>query len=328
MLAVIKALWGVLVSCVTWVLGPILRLSNPHHDVPYASPSRVPPDPSVFPYYIQNKQGIWLKWTEWYPRKGETRGVVFVCSGLGEHAARYDSVAKPLVAEGLHCFAMDHQGQGLSEGDRCYVERFADYVDDYCLFVRRTLTSYPELNGLPCFLLGHSMGGLMAILIAYRDPSAWKGVILSAPALEPDPNVATPLMRKLATIMSNVFPKLGLDKLDVRKISNNPAIVQAAMQDPAYGREKMQARWGYEMLQAMDQVWVGLHLSTFPLLMLHGREDTLCIISGSRKFVQAANTSDKQLVEFDRMSHEVLTELNCGIVLAEVIKFIRDRMLK
>ena len=36
---------------------------------------------------------------------------------------------------GSRCYALDHRGRGRSEGERFYVEKFADYVDDLATFI-------------------------------------------------------------------------------------------------------------------------------------------------------------------------------------------------
>lgn len=327
MLAVIKAIWGAFVSCILFFLSPLLAITNSKHNLPFASPKRTPPDSDLFPHYLQNKQGIWLYWREWAPTNNKTPvGVVFLCGGLFEHGARYDAVAQRLNQQGFHAFYMDNQGHGNSEGDRAYVESFFDYVDDQSMFVQRMMAKYPELASLPRFLFGHSMGGLIATHFALRDPTAWQGVVLSAPALEPDPKVATPLMKSIASLLSDVFPKLGLDHLDGTLVCRNPSVVQLAQQDPLYPNEKLKARWGNEMLKAMDDVWKKTHQATFPLLLLHGKDDLICSPSGSRKFFELAKSEDKSFKEFEGMYHEILNEGNRADVYVEMFKFFSARM--
>lgn len=315
-------LWSVLQI----LLGPLLRLASSSHDLPYAKRSRPPPDPSLFPSYIQNKQGLWLSWKEWAPRNNrKTVGVVFVVSGLAEHAGRYDSAALSLVQAGYHCFSMDHQGQGGSEGNRTYVEHFSDYVDDQQLFIRRMLTQNTDLSHLPRFILGHSMGGLITVHTAARDPSFWNGVILSGPALQPDPKVATPFLRSVASLLSSVLPKMPVQTLELPLISRNKAVVELAAQDPYYHKGPVCARWAFEMLSAMDEAWSTVGSSTYPLLVLHAVEDRLCAIDGSRKFVAQSPSTDKRLKEYAGMFHELLTDTERHTVVNEVLQFINER---
>lgn len=321
-MSVVELVWGV----VHFFFGWLLEYFNPKHNLPHATPSRPPPDPSLFPRYMQNKQGIWLHWTEWSPRRQPT-AVVFLVSGLAEHSGRYDSLGILLASQGYHVFALDHQGQGGSEGDRCYVERFSDYVDDMQLFVKKMLSQKAELSAAPRFLIGHSMGGLISTHLAFRDPGYWSGVVLSAPALEADPKVATPVMKFLAKTLSRYIPKLALDKLDLQKLSTNRAIVELARQDPYYPSVRMNARWGNEMLMAMEDVWTRVQSqATFPFVILHSKDDTICSIGGSRRFYSSAPSTDKALREYSGMLHELFTETRRHEVLTELQRFLQEHV--
>ena len=321
----VSSLIEFVLSIVRFIFGPLISLISASHDLPYANRSRPPPDPTLFPNYIQNKQGIWLHWTEWAPRKRDPVGVVFIVSGLAEHAGRYDSVALMLVQAGYHCFALDHQGQGGSEGNRKYVERFSDYVDDLQLFIKRMLTQTPDLSQLPRFILGHSMGGLITVHTAHRDPSFWNGVILSGPALQPDPKIATPFLKSVASVLSEILPKMPVSSLELATISKNKAVLELAAQDPYYFKGSVPARWAYEMLCAMDEAWSSVGSSTYPFLIVHAKEDKLCSIEGSRKFFEKSPSKDKVLREYDDMYHEVLTEVQRHLVLNDVLQFINER---
>ena len=79
-------------------------------------------------------------------------------------------------------YALDHRGHGRSGGERANIERFAYVVSDLGTFVGRAQRAAP---GAPAFLIGHSMGGAIALACALRYAEALKGLVLSAPALAP-----------------------------------------------------------------------------------------------------------------------------------------------
>ncbi|RNF21611.1 monoglyceride lipase [Trypanosoma conorhini] len=300
---------------------PCLRAS---HALEFAKPSRAPPDPELFPRYFQNKQGLWLRFAEWAPPRDvpDVRAVLFIISGVAEHTARYDAVALAFARAGYYVFCMDNQGAGGSEGKRLYVENFDDFVDDFVLFKKIVLSRYPDYATLPCCLLGHSMGGLIAAHVALRDPDAWTAVVLSGPALELDPKLTTPFMRWLVPKVSRCFPKLGVKTLDVNLISKNSQVVELAKQDPFMSSASLTARWGAEMLRAIDEFWKKVDKATFPLLIVHGGDDRLCAISGSRRFAELAPSSDKKFIAYDGLSHEVLNEVSWREVLRDVQSFV------
>ncbi|XQJ29329.1 monoglyceride lipase, putative [Leishmania guyanensis] len=301
------------------------------HRLAYAIPGRSPPDPQLFPHYMQNAQNLWLHFSEWWPHGDggstpvpPTKGVVFIVPGLGEHTGRYDSVALRLNQEGYVVFSMDNQGTGGSEGERLYVEHFTDFVDDVCAFVKFIQARYAALSNQPTFLLGHSMGGLISTLVAQRDAIHFRGVVLSGPALglpKPIPR----FLRSLTHFLSKWLPKLPVYKLNANLVSYNPPVVQLVKQDPFYSNVTLRARFIDEMLEAQDRAAEATSKSSFPFLIVHGEEDELCSLDKSKWFFKNAPSTDKHLVSYPRAAHEVLTELCRSDVMADVMKFINER---
>src|SRR5262249_7726360 len=65
----------------------------------------------------------------WRPL-GKARGVVTIVPGFNSHSGYYAWAAESLAARGLTVYALDLRGRGHSDGERFYVERFADYIND------------------------------------------------------------------------------------------------------------------------------------------------------------------------------------------------------
>src|ERR1700755_2908805 len=65
----------------------------------------------------------------WRPG-GIRRGVVVIVHGFNSHSRYYSWVAEQLIAKDLVVYALDLRGRGNSDGERFYVEQFADYVSD------------------------------------------------------------------------------------------------------------------------------------------------------------------------------------------------------
>src|SRR5688572_11299688 len=58
------------------------------------------------------------------------RGVSLIVHGYGEHGGRYRELANILALEGMATLSFDLRGHGRADGQRGYVERFTDYLDD------------------------------------------------------------------------------------------------------------------------------------------------------------------------------------------------------
>ncbi len=115
------------------------------------------------------------------PASAAPRGVVQINHGLAEHAARYARLAKALSAAGYHVYAHDHRGHGFTKAPDAPMGRFAEkdggqkVLDDVLTVRRHAAAAHP---GLPLVIFGHSMGGLIAMNSALRDPKGLAGAAI------------------------------------------------------------------------------------------------------------------------------------------------------
>lgn len=174
------------------------------------------------------RSGLLLHYRAWRPA-GTPRATLYLAHGLGEHCGRYELFASGLAAAGVAVVALDHQGHGTSEGDRGHIESLNDVVADVLQLVT---TVSPTPPGVPAFLMGHSMGGLIALLAAQSSPGLFTGMVLSAPCLEVDPNIKTPLNVFLARSLSSWLPKLPVQPLTLSQLSTDPEAVRQYTRDP------------------------------------------------------------------------------------------------
>src|SRR6185436_3889565 len=103
----------------------------------------------------------------------------------GEHGGRYPHVPHYLnsVVDGVYCF--DHRGHGRSGGIRGHVEKFDHYIKDAALAITRLEKQLKErFQQIEIHLLGHSMGGLIALLTLFSHTLLpVRSVTISAPLL-------------------------------------------------------------------------------------------------------------------------------------------------
>jgi len=257
----------------------------------------------------------------WLP-EGETKAVVLIVHGLGEHSGRYGNVVDALVPRGYAIYALDHIGHGRSGGEREMVERFEDYTD--------TLTTYlkmvkAEQAGKRIFLLGHSMGGLIASHYLLDHQDAFAGAVISAPAVRIGDSVSqfTILMSK---VLSAIAPKMGMVALDVNALSRDPEVVQAYVDDPLVFHGKTPARLAAEMLKAMMRVTAEMGTIHLPLLVVQGSEDKLVDPAGARMLHDAVSSQDKMLQVYEGFFHEVCNEPECSLVLDDIADWLDERV--
>ncbi|HUE28113.1 MAG TPA: alpha/beta fold hydrolase, partial [Solirubrobacteraceae bacterium] len=177
-----------------------------------------------------------IHWQAWLP-EGDPRAIVVLAHGASEHAGRYEHVAARLVGEGYGVYAIDHRGHGRSEGPRALIDRIDNAVADLDSLVCLAAGEHP---GASVFLLGHSMGGAIAVSYALAHQDRLTGLILSAPlaALEAAPAP----MRLVARVLSALSPGLPLFPIDPNLVSRDPAVVQAYIEDPLNYHGKLPVR--------------------------------------------------------------------------------------
>ncbi len=133
----------------------------------------------------------------WHP-PGKVRGVITIVPGFNSHGGYYAWPAEQLAARGLAVYALDLRGRGHSDGERFYVEKFADYINDVVAVVSLAKEREP---GLPTFLLGHSAGGVVACLYTLEHPGELTGLICESFAHEiPAPDFALAVFKGLSHV--------------------------------------------------------------------------------------------------------------------------------
>lgn len=244
-----------------------------------------------------------VRYRHW-PAVGDTRAVIQLCHGLGEHSGRYNRFAEILNQRGFAVLAQDHIGHGESPGDRVFVKQF----DDYLVGVRELRAvieqTYP---GVPCFLVGHSMGGLMAGRVLLEDQDKYRAALLSGPAFaatEP-PSTMTLIIGRL---LAKIAPKLGLLELDVSGVSRDPKVVADYNADPLVNHGKVSAALTVAIFDAMAYVLSHASKITLPLLVMHGGADTMAAPHGAEAFVAAVGSEDKRYTCLPGLYHEIFNE--------------------
>ena len=265
--------------------------------------------------------GAGLHWHRWLPQ-GQPRAVVVLAHGYAEHLGRYEHVAARLNAAGLAVYAIDHWGHGKSEGERGFVPQFSAFTDGMDALLRQADSECP---GVARFLLGHSMGGLIAVLHLTERQSHYSGAILSGPAIVPA-EPPSRLLLWLSRILSRLMPRLGVLQLDAEGVSRDPAVVAAYRADPLVYSGKMSARLGREMFKAMERARACAPHITLPVLLLHGGADRLTAPEGSRYLNDHLGSRDRTLTVYPALYHEIFNEPERDAVLDDVVDWI-DRHL-
>jgi len=257
---------------------------------------------------IQAADGLELAWQAWVP--DQPRGTLTIVHGLAEHSGRYAETAIAFARSGWAVYAPDLRAHGYSDdppkAGRVHVRKFEDYFLDVDAVNALAGERHP---GLPQVLLGHSMGGLIAICYVLAGRGRLSGVVISSPALGTHPDFQPPwLLRKLVGILSRIAPRLRLpSELDVDAISRDPAVVRAYQDDPLVS-DKVSARWYAEILKSMRTAMQAAPSLQVPMLLMQSGADRLVDPDAPRRWSQAAPAGQVDLMIWDGLYHEMFNE--------------------
>lgn len=264
--------------------------------------------------------GVEIYWQCWLPSGGELDAVVLLAHGGAEHSGRYGWVAERLVARGYGVYAIDHRGHGRSGGPRAYVDRLANTATDLHQLTDLARERHP---GAPLFLLGHSMGGLVALDYACRYQDELTGLVLSAPLAVLKVN---PAARLVSRALSRVAPRLPVYKIDGTTVSRDPEVVRAYDSDPLNHRGMLPARTIGEFTATVAELPNRLAALRLPILTLYGTGDRLVDTGGSALVESCSASEDCTVRRYDGLYHELLNEPEREQVLADVADWLDARV--
>lgn len=247
--------------------------------------------------------GLTIFHQAWLP-DGDPTAVVLLFHGLGEHSGRYAHVAAALVARGYAVHALDHRGHGRSQGTRVFVKDYAEFQRDLVQFRGLVEEQHPEV---PLFVLGHSMGGNLALGHVLDHQAGVRGLALSGAALAVTDDVS-PALKKVARVLAKVAPGLRPQGLDATAVSRDPAVVEAYLADPLNFTGKISAGLAGALFGAIDRFPARFAELRLPLLVMHGTADRLVPIAGSRALAAGAVNADVTTHYYEGLYHEILNE--------------------
>lgn len=251
----------------------------------------------------KSNDGLDLFAQVWEPDVVSPRAVVCLVHGLGEHSSRYAHVAEALAKEGFILFASDLRGHGRSGGIRGHISSIEDFMQGIDLLLQQAQGIYP---GLPLFLYGHSLGGILVLHYALKREPNLKGVIATSPGLHTALE-KQPVKIFMAKLLGSLIPATTIASgLDPNAFSRDEHVVKAYTNDPLV-HDKVSLGFGKIMLGVTKWTLENAGKFPLPLLLLHGKSDELAYPSSSTEFAAALSVRCT-LVLWDGAYHELHNE--------------------
>lgn len=251
------------------------------------------------------------------------RGVVALVHGYAEHTGRYGGLLAALDAAGYASHLLDLRGHGRSGGVRGHVLRFEEYLADLDLLLERIDQVQPREPGPrpPRLLLGHSLGGLIALRYVLHRPAAFDALAVVSPFLQP--TMAVPWVKiGLAAVAAQLSPTL-LIKSDIEAawLSSDPAVVAAYQADPLVFKT-LNPRWFFEARRAQQEVQERAAEIRLPALFLLGAADPIADPAAGRRVFERLGSADKHLEVYPGLLHEILNEVERQRVTGDLIAWL------
>lgn len=251
------------------------------------------------------------------------QNAVLIVHGLGEHSGRYEQLAQWFLARGLAVRSYDQRGHGRTPGQRAAIRHGDDLLQDLATVYR----DYARTLGRTPLLLGHSMGGVVAVRAVLDGRIEPPALVLSSPALR---SYEAPWLRRLASVLTRVLPDLPLrNGLPLDGLSHDTNVIDAYRNDPLCSN-KVTPRLADFIFRAGASSIADAWRLRVPTLLLVAGSDRLVDPSGSRDFSSGA-WATKQLTSrfFDTLFHELFNETETGRhqVLAQLAEWMRRQSL-
>ena len=284
----------------------------------------------------------------------EPKGVVLIIHGMAEYAARYHEFADFFYSNNYIAIAHDQRGHGQTGRDSGDMGFFSSgngwkrVIQDVKEISWSLRDSYP---GLPLFIIGHSMGSVVARSAVISFPNVYNSAVFVGTTVG-----INGFMQKIASLIarreirkngektpSQLLAELSFgsynkkfkpNRTDYDWLSLNRENVDAYIEDPICGftcssgfyRDLfygIQFASDYENLQHIPH--------DFPMLFLSGQNDP---VGGMGKEVaqivqltKKAGAENVDLVLYPLLRHEILNEANRVLVYRDVLRFFESHRL-
>lgn len=299
-------------------------------------------------FTLSTPDGTDLFVNRWLP-DGDPKAIVQIAHGLAEHSSRYARFAQRLTDHGYAVYGSDHRGHGKTTSPRgSFSDRdgWQTVIGDLHTVTAR---ARHEQQGVPVFLLGHSMGSFLSRGYAAQYGSELAGLVLSGTAGGAGAIgrvgvflAATQARFRGHTHTSGLMNKLSFGqynaafkptRTDFDWLSRDPAEVDAYINDPDCGFV-FSAGGFADLLRGLSTVnddrVVARVPKELPIHLTSGDKDP---VGANGKGVEAVaaqlrrvGVRDVTVKLWPEARHEILNETNRDEVEVEILEWLDARL--
>lgn len=267
--------------------------------------------------FLSASDGTRLFYRRWWAESAP-RAACLLVHGLAEHSGRYSRLAERLAGRRFSVWMLDNRGHGRSEGKRGDCRGVGQLAEDLHLLAEKAGREEP---GLPRLMVGHSLGGLIALTYAARRPGEIRAVAVSSPALRlahPTDPVTVFMVTSVAKLLPTAPFRSGVNP---RMLSHDPAVVEQYIRDPLV-HHALTARCAVALRDAMrDSLRLAAQLK-IPCLILQAGADEVCDPAAAAEFARAAADGLVTFRSYDGFYHELFNEVKREQVIEDLCRWL------
>ncbi len=269
--------------------------------------------------YVKSFDGLELYYVK--EVSDSAKGIVIIVHGFAEHLARYEHITKRLNDQGYGVYRFDNRGHGKTKGERGHIEKFEDFLYDLDTIVEMVKREAPSL---PVYMLGHSMGGLIAAAYGIKYKDKLKGQIFSGAATATSSQVKG-IKGQLFAAINKLVPKLRIKNPITSTLCKDQNVVEKYLKDPLNLKKATLNLYVEFLISGVEWLNANIEQYAYPCLILHGGEDKIVPKEASESFYKRICSEDKTIIILDGLYHEIMNEVTRDEVIDHICTWLDSR---
>jgi len=261
----------------------------------------------------------------WEP--SQPRAVIMAFHGALAHAGDY--VMAGLYFRGHDIAVVGYDQCGHDGKRRADIPDFDIFLDDAELFLQWVKKNYP---GLPIFIMGHSMGGLIATKFGLerlkRGEDDVKGFILSSPYYVNAVKIS-PVLQKMSGVLAKLVPTMKVPVASFTDVlTHDPAITARHHVDEqdAVRASELTVRFGHALSEAQKGLASQIPAWRMPLYAVVAGDDKLADSAAAETMLKTIGGDLLRYRYEARNYHENFNETNRADIFADILGWMQPRI--
>ncbi|MBL7072151.1 MAG: alpha/beta fold hydrolase [Candidatus Omnitrophica bacterium] len=263
----------------------------------------------------KNSDVLYRKW-----QAPKTKTVLVLIHGLGAQSARWDALAEFFLESGISSYAIELKGFGETDCEKGHIDSFDVYFKDIESLTRKARAEHP---GKKVFILGESMGALIAFHAGLSRQDLFDGTILISPAFFS--RLKFSLMEYFRIFAANFYNPCRRFKMpfDSGMCTRDEEYQTLLDNDPAEHRFATAKLLWCTFTFQVKSLFRAKKIKK-PVLFLLAGKDSLASPEVSKCIFKKVKTKDKKIIVYPEMCHALSIERGKEKVFGDILDWINN----